>query len=171
MKLTRGLYRYAITIAFVVLESSACVGASQLVVTGPEKLADQVLARTIVEYYQAESRKDWTATYKARGAAFQKLVPFASYKEGMNQAVADWNLIRIEILSSGKLPNDDFTVTIRFQEEFGPKAAEVYYAGVVKRGTDTTENTTVWRRMADNWFCVDAGTRRHIPLNGKMLFD
>lgn len=175
MKHAIGICRWAVSIVLFITISSSCASTetdgNQLIVIGKEKLPNQTLATTIVDYYQAENKKDWAATYKARGTAYGKLVPFASYKEGMEQGMLDWNLKKIEILDSHQLPNNDFAVKIRFEETFGPKAAEKYYGDVTTHGTETNTNVTVWRQANNSWTCIDGGQRRHVPLNGKMIFD
>ena len=142
-----------------------------LVVTGAERLADSALGAAIAKYYQAETERDWSTTYGIRPQAYQKIVPFETYKRDMDKGMADWKLKKIEILESGQQQNGDTTVKIRFHDAFGPKAAQFYFEGRVSQGVNTRTENTLWRKVDDSWRCVDAGGRGHLPLNGRMVYD
>lgn len=143
----------------------ACAEPSfaQPIVTNVEKITDNELSTAIKKYYEAESEKNWSATYAARSPEYRKLVPFDVYKDGMEQGAADWKLRQIDVLDTSQSQKGTTLVRIRFDEEFGPKAAQKYFEGRVNEGMNRRIETTLWKRINDRWYCVNAGSRGRFP--------
>jgi hypothetical protein len=160
---------WAVFLGFILLGilSLSCISAEkvtrQFIVVGIEKIANQELATIVEKYYEAERNKDWLTTYKMRSKSYQRLVPFENYKQDMEKGVADWKLLQIEIMDSSYLENGETEIRIRFTEEFGPHAAEVYFGGRVPSGVNTRTETTKWIQIDNRWICVDAAQRGHLP--------
>ncbi len=164
--------------ALLILFQAACSdGASalekpeQITIEKADVISDATLREAIINYYNAESRGDWETTYGFRLVEFKKLVSLDYYKRGMVEGMTGWKLQKIEVLAH-TIGKSETTVRIRFHEKIDSTVAKLL-SGVpylpIRMSIDT-ENS-LWRKVGERWLCVDAGKRRHLPLNNRMAYE
>lgn len=89
----------------------------------------------------------------------------------MEEGANGWKLRKIEILEVSKDPDGDYTIRIRFHEEFVEKAAQKFFGQDLGSIVNRRIENTVWRNIQGKWVTIVAGQRGHFPLNGRMVRD
>lgn len=134
----------------------ACTNASS------EKKHDDLRAR-ISEYYRYEASNDWSAVYLMRTPIYRQSVNEKYFVQRMQADNAGWTLKEFEILSLN-IDGDKALAEVRFSE-IAPK--EFFIKLKLPNGPQTvvTTSKTIWLRSNSVWYCADAATRMHLPLN------
>lgn len=143
----------------------------EFVIEGLDHVDNNKLQNALVTYYEAEKERKWDSTYSTRPVEFRKIIPFDSYAKAMEEGANGWKLRKIEILEVSKDPDGDYTIRIRFHEEFVEKAAQKFFGQDLGSIVNRRIENTVWRNIQGKWVTIVAGQRGHFPLNGRMVRD
>jgi len=128
---------------------------------------DAELLAAMQDYYGAESSKDWARTYRYRPEAFRTIVGFDAYARQMSKDSIGWQLLRVEIMTL-ESDSEGQSVHMRFTEGFDETVAMTYFDGRVPAGENTWEGIGLWQKTDSGWTCVDAVSRNHLTLNGRL---
>lgn len=143
-------------------------------------IPDTTLRKAVVDYYAAESEKDWVRTYAYRRKKFHRVVLFGDYLTTMNEGMKGWILDGIEIKEYRKGtyafrdPVEVKFIDILFKEHTG---SEYYLFGQLVRAENSegdqqwSRSVTAWVLEDGAWRCLDCGFRGHLVLNMPMFLE
>ena len=140
------------------------------IVTGRDLSQFPELRKAMEQYYVAEKNRNWQIAYGYRPVAFQRTVPFDVYQREMEKGSSGWSLIRVEILESKRVENDEVKVMLKFYESFDAATAQSYYDGRVPSGINSRVEETIWKWSGNSWLSVQPGQRGHFPLNDRLAY-
>lgn len=128
------------------------------------------LAQRVQEYYTHEQKNEWDKAYYFRAPAYRKTVPLDYYLENMKKDNTGWKLREFRVIDATK-KGDKVYIKMAFVEE-GPVG--FFPKSLLPKDFTVTEDhgvklelkgKSVWKRMGDVWYCYDAVSRMHLPLN------
>lgn len=139
---------------FLVLSMSACS-------YDINKLKDRVHL-----YYKYEKNKEWSNTYKLRDDGFRRAIDMEDYAVTMAENSNNWELLEYKIQGI-KIQGNIAYIKIRFLEKV-PKSVTAIPTS--KDNMAYFKSASVWVYENQNWYCLDAVSRGHFPLNSNLVY-
>lgn len=131
---------------------------------------DKALMQRIERYYSAEASRNWTEAYSLRTTDFRRLVPIETYAKQMAVSANGWTLVSIKALHLDK-QGTHAIVRMRFVEKYDQTVAIKQFDKSSRSGGESVmDGEGIWENDGTSWFCSDAVTRNHLPLNSQMTY-
>lgn len=127
------------------------------------KCADHVLQDRVTNYYNLEKENNWEKTYQYRTPLYRKSINIKLYKRKMEENNKGWKLIEFRIIES--ITKDNYAA---LKMEFVEKVPKGYFPFNAYNGIKIMQVST-WEQIDNIWYCRNAGTRTHLPLNGDLV--
>lgn len=174
------LHKLYIFTTFAIFYTSAIfatdVDSGKLSITEIDLIDNAELRNTIINYYTAESEKNWATTYNLKSISFKEDISFEHYKNKMEEADRGWNLTKIEIRDITAHSDNLFQVDIGYVEKVNVEEMNGDFAKdfhrIYKKTSfyDSTNNTftadtfTLWMLEDNKWFPIGSSGRMHISI-------
>lgn len=152
-------------IPFLALVQISCRSAPDFNIYGLNMVHDKGLDQAIRDYYSSEHIHDWKSTYAYRSSKFRNLVSFDIYIKSMRNSFRGWEMQEVQVESSSCYLAE-CKVRIKFRARVDRDISKKYSKGFAEVLTHTED--TLWHRVENRWFVIDAGVRGHIPLNANL---
>lgn len=135
-----------------------------LTFAGLEQVKDNELRNVIEGYYQAESRELWSVTYSYRTDDFRNLVSQTTYTNTMSNDNRGYCLNKAAV--KGIEYQGDFAIiVIEFTEGKSGEVPPIIVSSI-------RQIEKVYFKKSDSeWKALGPGTRNHLTLNRRMVFD
>jgi hypothetical protein len=124
----------------------------------------------IHRYYTFEKAGEWNNAYYFRTPLYRTTVSLENYIKSMSEDNEGWGLLDYEIVGARKIGDEKVKVKIKFHEKMASSFAEKLGLDVDK-GLFDSEQETKWKIIDGVWYCVDAGSRMHLPMNSMIVVE
>jgi len=131
------------------------------------------LEKRFVEYYELEKSGKWGKAITYRTPVIQRAIETDYYISQMHIDDKGWKLKSYKIRHIEKEHNK-IKIAVDFvqqpSKEFISKIG--VYAGNLSEANEITfKEWSVWKKIDGVWYCEDAASRGHLPLNAALAFD
>ena len=132
---------------------------------GQQKIPIDLLER-IDQYYTMEKNNQWELAYALRSKEFRNTFDKLYYVSEMKKASNGWQLIKYDILKFS-IDKDRVILTITFHDK-PPESFRKEHNFYNDLSEISFEDKSVWEKDKGIWYCVSAGRRHHLVLNGSV---
>ncbi|MBI5040397.1 MAG: hypothetical protein HZB57_04135 [Gammaproteobacteria bacterium] len=135
-----------------------------LLLTACDPLSDYGdLSARVQAFYRAEQARDWEQVYAMRAPEFRWGVGHDYFVTAMGEDSYGWELRDFEVLDVERVAGH-VRVALRFDYSV-PADNPEWRSLADKHGHLEIEDVSDWVFKDGEWFCRDAGVRKHLPMS------
>lgn len=129
------------------------------------------LRNRVNEYYSLEKEGGWNKAYEFRTPNYKRTVAKPFYMKSMNEDNKGWELLSFEILSAEKISDDRVSLSLNFVENAPLDFLENLGMEINDNAEIEFAEESIWLKIDGTWYCYEAGSRSHLPLNDSIVVE